>query len=348
MLDQKLKDIHKRVSEDLEVKKNLPASFKNVLSIALSGLTYTVIEQLKKSEELLPSKATKDNLDDWGKVYGVRRLNSKQAEIIVTIMSNKKLSLEVGELSFLDETSQAKFLNTEILEIVKGENTIKATAEKPGYIDLSKASVSLSNSHENIETDVTFKIVSQGLNNEADDNYRQRILNRIVQIPQSGTITDFIKWIERGDPKIKAFVKPVYNGPGTVGITFLQKIGKTFEKPVKERVEKILQTLEKLAPATSEISFIPPKKREVLIDFSLTPDDPIIRQDIKDKITEYFNEIAEVYGFKNKKCQNTIDTIWRNKIVQILEKAAIGKGTTLHHPERNIFLKGGEFAVPKF
>lgn len=348
MLEQKLKDIHQRVSEDLEVKKNLPASFKNILSIALSGLTYTVMEQLKKSEELLPSKATKDNLDDWGKVYGVQRLNPKKAEIVIALTSNKELSVERGELSFLDETSQAKFLNAEILEIVKGKNEIKATTENPGYIDLSKASISLNNSHENIETDVTFKIVSQGLNKEADDNYRQRILNRIVQIPQSGTITDFIKWVERGDPKIKAFVKPVHEGPGTVGITFLQKIGENFQNPGEEKIEKTLERLIGLAPATSKISFIVPKKREILIDFSLTPDDPKTRQEIKDKITDYFNEIAAVYGFKNKKSQNTIDTIWRNKIVQILEKSAIGKGTTLHHPERNIFLKGHEFAVPKF
>ena len=211
MLEQKLKDIHKRVSEDLEVKKNLPASFKNILSIALSGLTYTVIEQLKKSEELLQIKAKKDNLHDWGKVYGVQRLNHKKAELVVTLTSNKKLSLERGELLFLDETSQAKFLNEEILEIIKGENKIKATAENPGYIDLSKASISLNNSHENIETDVTFEIISQGLNKETDDNYRRRILNRIVQIPQSGTITDFIEWIERGDPQIKAFVKPNFS-----------------------------------------------------------------------------------------------------------------------------------------
>ena len=87
-------------------------------------------------------------------------------------------------------------------------------------------------------------------------------------------------------PKIKAFVKPVHNGPGTVGITFLQKIGEHFQSPGQEKIEKTLERLIRLAPATSEISFIAPKKREILIDFSLTPDDPKTRQEIKDKLVQ--------------------------------------------------------------
>ena len=346
MLNDNLKNIYKRVSTDLEVNKDSLGSFKNVLAITLSGMTYTIVEQLNKSKEILPTQAKGSTLDSWGTVYGVKRVAPKKAEIVINISAKKDLFVAGEPLVFSDQTTQIKFESHKNIEIKKGDQSIRAIAMEVGFVNLERADIGLNTTHDSIETAVTFKILSQGQDTEPDDAYRKRILNRIIQIPQSGTVADFIKWIEDGDPKIKAFVKPAFQGAGTVGISFLQKIGEHFIAPEKAKVDSTKKKLESLAPATTKIDFITPKQRDVKILFTLDPEDSKIRDEIKNKIIEYFNKITEISGFKNKECQQTRNTIWRNKIVQILE--ASGHNTTLHKPSENVFLKENEFAVPQF
>ena len=346
MLNDNLKNIYKRVSTDLEVNKDSLGSFKNVLAIALSGMTYTIIEQLNKSKEILPTQAKGSTLDSWGTVYGVKRVAPKKAEIVVNISTKKALFVASEPLTFSDQITQAKFESDKNIEIKKGAQSIKVTALEAGFVNLERAYIGLNTTHDSIETTVSFNIVSQGQDAEPDDAYRKRILNRIIQIPQSGTVADFIKWVEDGDPKIKAFVKPAFQGAGTVGITFLQKIGEYFTPPEKTKVDSTKKKLESLAPATTEITFIPPKKRDVKIQFTLDPEDSKVRAEITNKIKDFFNKNTEVFGFKNKECQGTRNIIWKTKIAQIL--GASGYNTTLHEPSQNIFLKENEFAVPKF
>ena len=119
MLDQKLKEIHRRVSQDLEINKDLPASFKNILSIALSGLTYTIIEQLKNYEELLPDKATSEQLDSWGKVYGVPRKEATKAVINVFLTCDKDIELKNEEFIFLNSKSQGIYESFGVIEKAK-------------------------------------------------------------------------------------------------------------------------------------------------------------------------------------------------------------------------------------
>ena len=354
MLNQNLKEIYERVSQDLEVNKKFPTSFKNIFSIALSGLTYTVMEQLKKSEALLPDKATGEDLDSWGDVYGVLRKGKSKAKVRITVNSSKPLNIGPRELVFLEKESQTNFVNKGSINLVTGETPFEAVAEKAGYRNLDKASLSLNTTNEHIDTEVSFESIFEGSEIEEDKSYRKRLLEMIKSVPQAGSVSDYISWMEKINFVKRAFVKVVPKGGGTVGITFLSNAN-SYSIPNASQVKEVEKELRRLCPGTVELVYFQPKTKKIKIRYDITDentgkaiaDEKKIRISINKKIEEYFEKKLVVAEFLGHDCEKVDSLIYRDKIVKILESFK-GYTTSLKEPNKNIHLVEAEYARPEF
>ena len=170
-------------------------------------------------------------------------------------------------------------------------------------------------------------------------------------MPQNGTSKDYINWAEKIDFVKKAFIKPTPGGiPGTVGFTFLSNKDR-YSVPDKDQWSEVERELQRLSPASVQVSYLPPVERVIAIEFTLTKKyslkDDGLRKKVEKDILDYFEKELSVSGFVGPDNKQVNRVVNRNKIVRILEKHA-GYNTELDSPSENIKLEEFEFARPRF
>jgi len=144
--------------------------------------------------------------------------------------------------------------------------------------------------------------IEGGQDEETDDDYRTRILQRIQNPPSGGTATDYVRWTLESEPTVNgAWCFPLVLGPGSVGVVF--RVSDTDPVPgpplfvdggsgYDDGTGTVYIYLADRKPVTSDLYVYPIDKKEVEFWITITPNEQAFRDSIDENMADLFDNIA--------------------------------------------------------
>lgn len=225
-------------------------SVLKTMAIIYAGAIHLLYGYLDNmSKQLFATTATADEdggkLDTIGAEYGIiRNAATKAIGIIACTGTPATLIPEGSELV----SSAANIYVTDDDATIGGGGTINVniTAQTAGAASNDSAGITLTFVSPIIDIDSTATVDSSGLINgadeEADNDYRNRILARKQIAPHGGNQNDLEQWALEVDGVTRAWVYPLYNGPGTVALYFVRD-GQSPITPTAPQIAEVLAYL---------------------------------------------------------------------------------------------------------
>jgi uncharacterized phage protein gp47/JayE len=289
-----LQQIISRIETDLQSELNsapfLDGSFLKAIANANAGAFYGLYGYLNTlSKEALPSNAIGEFLNAWANVYGVARNAGTYAAGNATFTGTNGTLIPSGTLLISDDDITYK--TTAGVTIALGTATAPIIALAPGIAGNKAASSSLSllNPIQFINNSVTVAAggLTGGLDQETDDQLRERIINRIQTPPHGGNANDYKQWAESVSGVGEAYVIPLLNGAGTVGI-YLTSTDENNIVPSNTVVTNVFNYISdpsrKPITASLSVNAVATTAQNFTID--INPDTPEIRANITNALKD--------------------------------------------------------------
>jgi uncharacterized phage protein gp47/JayE len=227
--------------------------------------------------ERLPDLATEARLTRWGTIYRVPRRGPTLAQGTQALRVTGVPGTPVpstppqNELAHSDGT-RFHVASTGVVIGGSGEAIVDIAADTPGLVGNKISGEQLqfvAPPAGVIDSAATLvKDLSGGLDNEGEEEYRQRLLKRIGDPPQGGAIADWEQWT-LGTPTLAvetAYVYPLRRGLGTVDVAGLLK--GTGQERVIADLAPIAAYIEPRRPATMrdyEVLVTVPVQQDVVV-----------------------------------------------------------------------------------
>jgi uncharacterized phage protein gp47/JayE len=145
-----------------------------------------------------------------------------------------------------------------------------------------------------------------GNDDETDASLLSRLLFRIQNPPQGGCATDYVTWATNQPGVTRAWVYPLWQGPGTVGVTFVMD-GRANIFPLPADVAALQAALNVLAPVTATVIVFAPTPTPInpLIHLNLA-DTPAIRAAATTELADFVTQVAQPGAVAGQPQQGTI------------------------------------------
>jgi uncharacterized phage protein gp47/JayE len=275
-------------------------SVLNVLARTVSGQTALGFKYLDWiARQAIVDTADAENLDNWGRVYGVPRKGTEKASGSVVFSGVDGSVVNVG--TQIQRADGVLYTTTASGTIATGSATVAAIADDGGTSGNASASASLSLVEPASGINSTASVATGGFvggaDAEDDESYRARILARIQQPPHGGSRSDYEQWALAVSGVTRAWVYPNELGLGTVTVRFV-KDGNT--TPVPQNLLLYSEDFSNAAWAKSNVTVtaggaIHPETSDV---YTLTPAaaDSTVRQQVTIWEAGAFQFNLDVYG----------------------------------------------------
>jgi uncharacterized phage protein gp47/JayE len=283
-----------------EVDPRLRRTVIHVIICIIAGMTYELFGYLDYIlRQVFPNSAETEYLEKWGEVWGISRKLATFADGYVHITGTPGTTLYVG--TELRRSDGAIYLVADSVIIsTDGFVDAECRAEKVGVTYNADAGVKLSFVSPvdgiNSEAVITDEGITGGTEREQDEPYMLRILARIQNPPQGGSVTDYIQWALSVPGVTRAWCYPVEMGPGTVTVRFMMdntyNDGVPHEADITKVYDYISDPVRK--PATADLYVTAPIAYTVdHVIAELVPDTPEVRDAISEELKDmYRREVA--------------------------------------------------------
>jgi len=225
-----LQQIIDRIEADFTTRVENAASFlrRSVYKIfarAYGGAVYTLYGYLNFiKDQLFITSADAEYLEQHGLEYGIIRKSAVKATGGARVTgTNGYIVPEGTELQFIDDQV---YLLDEAVVIAGGYADIVVTAKVAGTAGNQNPAATLTfvSPLVGINTSVTVDSLGilGGLDQETDDELRERILTRKRQPPHGGADFDYSSWALEVSGVTRVWTFPLYQGVGTIGVAFVR------------------------------------------------------------------------------------------------------------------------------
>lgn len=185
-------------------------------------------------------------LDLRGNEFGVPRKQATKSKGILTVIGDEDATIPKG--SIFSTASGIGFVTLEEATIDNsGQTTIPieaVDAGKKGNVAANRIiaiPVSIAGVNEVTNPNPTFN----GTDMESDEDYRQRIFDKVRLPATSGNKYHYMFWAKEISGIKDAKVFPEWNGPGTVKVVLLSDDGRS---PSSEKIKEVTEHIEKERP----------------------------------------------------------------------------------------------------
>lgn len=139
--------------------------------------------------------------------------------------------------------------------------------------------------------------ITNGIDTESDDAYRDRILNRKRKPPQGGALQDYETWAREIAGVTRVWVYPSKFGPGTVGVTFVVD-GEVSIIPDSGKVSEVQAYIDDPTrrPVTAQVEVYAPTAAPLNPEISITPDNADVRAAVIAQLTDLLYREGEPGG----------------------------------------------------
>ncbi|PHJ81967.1 hypothetical protein VF14_18370 [Nostoc linckia z18] len=336
-----LQEIRDRVRADVEARlgtsKLLRQSFLGILADALAGAVHSNHGYIEwAARQAFVDQADAEFLDRWGSIWGVSRRAASYAAGNVTFAGANGSVIPAG--TRLQRADEAEYATNADATISSGTATAAVTAIDAGLAGNTQAGVSLqlSSPIAGVTTNATVAAggLTNGLDVEGDDLYRERILGRIQEPPHGGASFDYVAWALEISGVTRAWVYPNNTGPGTVGVTFVTDDDPGGIIPDSDKVDEVQAYIDARRPVTADVTVFAPVAVALNFTIDLSPDTAVVRAAVEASLRDLIRREAQPGG-----------TIYLSQIREAISIAAGETDHTLTSPNANVTRTAGQITT---
>jgi uncharacterized phage protein gp47/JayE len=283
---QIITDIEGAIGQSVPI---LPKAFVRVLAAALAGalsLLYRFGAWIYR--QIFPQTADGDALILIGGQYGLTITAAVNAILTATATGVDETIIPAGTIWYIGDLAYSQI---SAAEIASGTATITIeclTAGDAGNLDIGDI-LSLSSPIAGVDgTAVIASIVTSGEDQEATDDFRTRVMERIQRQPQGGSIADYVSWTREVAGIVKAFA--FRTAPGEVTVYPLQAITGSDRVPIPAKITEVQTYVSDPIRRPLCADVLAAAMDELSVDITITgllPNETDIKTIIEDAIEEY-------------------------------------------------------------
>lgn len=244
-----IKEIQARIIADIESRLGQQVPFFKkaawrVLAWALAGVFSIIYKYIDyRSIQVFVQTADEIGLGYWGEIYDVNRGQSQASKFTVLIKGPSDLQVKAGS-QYIKNTTGVIYRQLETVSLSTGEATVTVVATESGVKGNLEVGDTIAPINPiGIEKNVAItSIVSTGTDAEDINVWRQRIIDRIRNPPQGGSLSDYVIWATEPTGIKRAF--PMVGEPGIVWVyceSSTEKDGIPTQAQLDEAEESIRQ-----------------------------------------------------------------------------------------------------------
>ncbi len=300
-----LQEIDERIQNDFKNRIEGSTSFLRrsmikIMARVYAGAVHLIYGYLfYMSRQLFVSTADTIYLEKHGNELGVTRTDAVKA--IGSATATGTVGSIIPTNTELESNSGLKYLIDEEIIFISTTALVTFTAEQTGseYNDDSGISLFFVSPIAGIDSTVTVDSdgIYNGLDEEEDEPYRQRILTRKRQPPHSGAAFDYVNWALEVSGVTRAWAFSEIYGIGTIGLAFVRDNDPSII-PIESQKEDVreyilyhidpLTGLEVGIPVTAKQGFFILDLELETLDFTIkiTPNTPTAQAEITQKLRD--------------------------------------------------------------
>jgi uncharacterized phage protein gp47/JayE len=295
-----LKELIKRIESDFEsrltlvggsLSRSAVAVFSRVVAGATHGL-YGFIDYL--SRQFFADTADDFWLQKKAAVYGITKIAANFAAGPIVFTGTDGAVVLAG--TDLKRSDGATFTTLADATISGGVATATVDAEIAGFAANTAAGIVLTlvEPVEGVQSGATVDAagIVDGTNIEGTESLRARLLDRKRQPPAGGAAFDYPRWAKEVSGVTRAWVYPVYLGPGTVGVAFVTDDTDPIT-PTPTKVAQVQDYINLLKPVTADVTVFAPSALVVDLSITLLPNTAAVRAAVLLELADLFSRVGE-------------------------------------------------------
>lgn len=240
------------------------------------------------SRALFPDLAEAEELERWARIWGVARRGATPARGPVTIAAAPGTVVPAG--TRLTAGSGEWTLDADLAFIgAGGSATGPVTATVAGTAGALAPGARLAVAGGLAASAIVAAPgIAGGLDPEADEDLRARLLERIRQPPQGGAAADYVAWAREVPGVARAWATPNAGGRGTVVVRFV--MDRVDPIPTAGDVATVQAYLDDPVrrPITAEVIAAAPVARPIALTIALTPGTAAVRAAVAAELAALF------------------------------------------------------------
>lgn len=268
-----------------------------VLSRVIAGAAHMMHGHLEfLGRQLFPDQSDDAYLVRQAGLYGLSKIPPSFATVSVTLTGVDGSILPVNSL--LVRSDGLEYSTESDATIASGTATVLVNAVASGAASNLDVGVSLS-----LETPVSgidsaatvAATVADGADQESTEALRTRLLARLANPPQGGTVADYIAWAKQVAGVTRVWVTPRELGPGTVVVRFVRD-NDPGPIPDSGEVAAVQAELDAEAPAHAAVTAFAPVDAPLAFTLHIVPDNSTTRATVRAELADLILRKGEPGG----------------------------------------------------
>ena len=238
--------------------------------------------------QIFPDSAEAAYLERWSAIWGVTRKPGAVATGAVAVSGAEGVTFAQG-VRWRD--ARGLFYRATADAVVSdGAATVAVEAETPGAGGNLEAgeTLQLVSPIAGADMDAASLGLSGGADEEDDESLRTRLLQKIRRPPHGGNADDYVQWALAIPGVTRAWCLPLWQGIGTVGLTFVCDDAPAGPLPDAAMVAAVQAELDRRRPVTAALIVFAPEPLAVDIDVLVTPYSAALAHAIELELADLF------------------------------------------------------------
>jgi len=287
------------IKGSLGITTILRRSFLAALSRAIAGASHVLHGHLVFiSKQIFPDQAEIEFVERWGSIYGLERNPAVFTQLQIDVTFTGAATVSAGTI--YQRSDQTEYtVNADIVAtaagVVQGIVTASVAGSNANLDD--GQTVSLQSPIAAVETDALVdSTVVEGEDEESDELFQQRIVDRIQNPPAGGTVEDYKAFAFTVTGVTRVWVLPGHLGLGTVGITFVEDNDTPSIIPGAAEITAVQTAIDEKKPVTADATVFAPDDNSTDFTISLLPNTAAVQAAVTDELEDLFFRESQVKG----------------------------------------------------
>lgn len=273
----------------------LRRAFVRVLARVWAGATHMLHGHLDYlARQLFPDQSVEEFLVRQGSLFGVDRNPPEFAQATVTVTGVNATVIPAGTV--LTRASDGAEYTTDADGTISGGTVdIAVTASVAGADSTLDVGQVLAFESPISGADADPEVASSdvdGSDEESEEDYRTRVLERMGDTPTGGSEPDYVAWAKQVPGVTRAWVEPRGLGAGTVVVRFVRDDDAS-PIPDSGEVATVQAVFDEEAPAHAAPTAVAPTAAPVAFTIEPTPNTTVVRDAIEAEIEDLLRREGE-------------------------------------------------------
>ncbi len=298
-----LLELIERVDAELATRLGLGALLRRSVLGAVARVVAGASHQLHGhldwiSDQVFPDTADAEHLERWASIWGVPRKPATHAEGSIVVSGLADTVVPAGA-RWIRPTGEEYASTAEVI-LVSGSGVVPIEALEPGAAgNAAEGSVlTVQGVVPGLVASATVAVggLSGGADAETDAALRERILARIQEPPMGGAAHDYVAWALAVPGVTRAWVQPLWEGPGTVRVIVVTDDADDGPSPSSSKLLEVAAYIEERRPVTASVTVAAPQLVPLGLTLTITPDTSDVRAAVEASIEDLLRREAEPGG----------------------------------------------------